>query len=281
MSASDLKTEQRIDELLIDQAIGGLDAEQQNELRTLLAGEPEPDRNPYMETAALVQLGIASMEQAGGRRAQGMPQRLRSRLRESAAEALSGAANVSDPDGAAGPEGADVIDIAPRRQERSAVRRGGPLQYAGWAVAAAFALAFVVVSADPQPASSESLSRSELLAATDSIVIPWAGAESGYEAVSGDVVWNDDMQQGYMRLSGLPANNPAESQYQLWIVDPDRSAEPVDGGVFDIPAGGGDVIVPVTAKLQVDDPAAFAITLEKPGGVVVSAGPLLVVAAES
>ena len=77
----------------------------------------------------------------------------------------------------------------------------------------------------------------------------------------------------------MPANDPGQSQYQLWIVDPDRSAQPVDGGVFDIPSGTKEVIIPIDAKLDVSKPQAFAITLEKPGGVVVSAGPLLVVAA--
>ena len=77
----------------------------------------------------------------------------------------------------------------------------------------------------------------------------------------------------------MPVNDPGISQYQLWIVDPDRDANPVDGGVFDIPSGQGTVVIPVDAKLAVDKPAAFAITREKPGGVVVSQGPLLVVAA--
>jgi hypothetical protein len=47
--------------------------------------------------------------------------------------------------------------------------------------------------------------------------------------------------------------------------------------VFDVTAAG-EVIIPVQARLGVDQPTTFAITLEKAGGVVVSAGPLLVVA---
>ena len=81
-----------------------------------------------------------------------------------------------------------------------------------------------------------------------------------------------------MRLAGLVANDPGTAQYQLWIVDPERDQRPVDGGVFDVPSGGGEVIIPIDPKLRIKSPAAFAITLEKPGGVVVSGGPLLVVA---
>ena len=78
--------------------------------------------------------------------------------------------------------------------------------------------------------------------------------------------------------AGMAANDPANAQYQLWIIDPDRDARPVDGGVFDVPAGAAEVIVTIDAKLAIARPTAFAVTLEKPGGVVVSDGPLLIVA---
>jgi anti-sigma-K factor RskA len=118
--------------------------------------------------------------------------------------------------------------------------------------------------------------------AADAEVIEWSAPEDPrFRGVTGDVVWSDSLQAGFMRLRGMPANDPAREQYQLWIVDPERAAQPVDGGVFDIRDATGEIIVPIQAKLAVDDPAAFAITLEKPGGVVVSAGPLLVVAPAS
>ena len=43
----------------------------------------------------------------------------------------------------------------------------------------------------------------------------------------------------------------------------------MDGGVFDVSADG-EVIVPIDPKLGVVDPTLFAVTIEKPGGVVVS-----------
>ena len=74
-------------------------------------------------------------------------------------------------------------------------------------------------------------------------------------------------------------NEAARVQYQLWIVDPERDGKhPVDGGVFNV-SSTGEVIIPIQAKLRIRSPRAFAITAEQPGGVVVSAGPLLVVAA--
>ena len=85
----------------------------------------------------------------------------------------------------------------------------------------------------------------------------------------GDVVWSSSAQQGFMTIRGLPVNDISKEQYQLWIIDPTRDEKPVDGGVFDI-TNATESIVPIRAKLQVDKPSLFAITIEKPGGVVVS-----------
>ena len=68
----------------------------------------------------------------------------------------------------------------------------------------------------------------------------------------------------------MPVNEPSDEQYQLWIFDKNQDEKtPVDGGVFDI-ASEGEVIVPIRAALKVRDPYLFAVTVEKPGGVVVS-----------
>ena len=91
------------------------------------------------------------------------------------------------------------------------------------------------------------------------------------QGVKGDVVWDNSKQRGYLRFSGLAANDPGRSQYQLWIFDAKRDDRyPIDGGVFDIPAGATEVVIPINARLAVNDPAMFAVTIERPGGVVVS-----------
>jgi anti-sigma-K factor RskA len=83
-------------------------------------------------------------------------------------------------------------------------------------------------------------------------------------------VWSDARQEGYMRFRNLPRNEPTAEQYQLWIFDQEQSLDtPVDGGVFDIDASG-ELVVPIDAKLEVHEALAFAVTVEKPGGVVVS-----------
>jgi anti-sigma-K factor RskA len=57
----------------------------------------------------------------------------------------------------------------------------------------------------------------------------------------------------------------------LWIFDGTRDKRyPVDGGVFDVPANSAEVVIPIRATLPIRKAAAFAVTVEKPGGVVVS-----------
>ncbi len=105
----------------------------------------------------------------------------------------------------------------------------------------------------------------------DAVLASWTPTETPDPTAAGaggDVVWSTDEQCGVMRIVGLEANDPNAEQYQLWIFDEDQQ-HPIDGGVFDIPASG-EVLVPITAKLRVRKPTLFAITVEKPGGVVVS-----------
>jgi len=123
--------------------------------------------------------------------------------------------------------------------------------------------------------------RQELLARQGVLTRTWqTTTDPASSGVTGDVVWDQRTQNGYLRFRGLQANNSDEMQYQLWIFDGARDNRyPIDGGVFDIPPGQGEVIIPITAKLQVLNPEAFAVTIEKPGGSVVSSRDRIVVLA--
>jgi hypothetical protein len=114
----------------------------------------------------------------------------------------------------------------------------------------------------------------------------WALAGEGpaIEGVRGEVIWSEEAQTGLMRFEGLPANDPSQLQYQLWIVDKrglfDENGQSarISGGVFDGPrvaqgeakADDGDesvLIVPIEPRLLVQGAGAFAVTIEEPGGV--------------
>jgi anti-sigma-K factor RskA len=129
----------------------------------------------------------------------------------------------------------------------------------------------VEVAAPPPRVPTPGERRAELLAqAPDARTIDWSVTpDPAAKGANGDVVWSESRQQGYMRIRGLAANDPKATQYQLWIFDGKRDqAHPVDGGVFDVV--DGEVVVPIRAAIRVFEPKLFAVTVEKPGGVVVS-----------
>lgn len=113
--------------------------------------------------------------------------------------------------------------------------------------------------------------RAELIsAAKDLVQVKWADGPTPISGAEGDVVWSPSQQQGYLRFRGLTVNVPTVQQYQLWIFDKNQSDKtPIDGGVFDI-TSDQEVIIPIQAKLRVQEAYLFAVTIEKPGGVVVS-----------
>jgi hypothetical protein len=125
-------------------------------------------------------------------------------------------------------------------------------------------------AAAPAPETPAS-AREALLAIPGTAQLAWKATEDPSAAgASGDVVWHSGAQKGFMRFRGLAANDPAKTQYQLWIFDGERDDKyPVDGGVFNV-GPDGEMVVPISAKLHVNKATLFAVTVEKPGGVVVS-----------
>ncbi len=144
----------------------------------------------------------------------------------------------------------------------------------GWLAAAALLVATIAAYGRVSSleatfgAGSPELRRSEMIAtAADVEVLPWTT-----EGVSGDVTWSAARNAGFMRIEGLAINDPSVSQYQLWIFrgsDSAAEAHPVSGGVFDV-SGAGEVIIPIDAQLQLGRAGLFAVTVEEPGGVMVS-----------
>lgn len=96
------------------------------------------------------------------------------------------------------------------------------------------------------------------------------GPDLAGEKVQGEVLWDASRGGGYVKLAGLPVNDPKREQYQLWIFDGTRDERyPVDGGVFNV-RPDGEVELWIRVPIPVRKAALFAVTVEKAGGTVVS-----------
>ncbi len=251
-------TEERLFDLLTQQAVEGLNAAETNELRELENLFPmwKNDDSFELATTAFSLTNLDTTED--------LPQHLQNKiLAESENHLVQPQEN----------ELQKTFTFEPKRSNWS---------WLGWAFAsvACIALAFnwstQNVTAPPENVPIQALNASQLrqrLIDSDknAIKIDWAkGNMKDLAEVSGDLVWSDSKQTGYMRFKGLPINDKSKESYQLWIFDETQDEKtPIDGGVFDINSNG-EIIVPITAKLKVKNPKLFAVTVEKPGGVVVS-----------
>lgn len=253
MTTSPARRTDRLLDLLADRAVQGLSPGESAELDAFLRGEGAEDDSFDLAAAALSVALVASAPEP-------MPESARRKL------SAMGQAWTADT-AAAIPTGPRTLPFEPARDRR---------KYAAWtgwmAAAAAIALAlagwWVRGVGEPSPADSLRL----LLArASDVQTVKWApGPSEAQAAATGEVVWSPSRQEGYMVFRNVKPNDPRLEQFQLWIFDSKRDDKyPVDGGVFDI-ATSGECIVPIRPGVRVDDAALFAVTIERPGGVVVS-----------
>lgn len=246
-----MSSNEQLFELLAIRATDVMRAEDERALNRLLGAAPDVDPTGFERAAAAVHEALCGPERA-------LPPTLRARLTEVAAQPSDGATSVS--------------------------RTSGTAAFGWWAAAAALAIAVLgwwprLAPAPPQGAqpqqqelvATETL-REELLTVATTLSLAWSPTEdTAATGARGDVVWNNELQQGFMRFAGLEINDPTVSQYQLWIFDKVRDERyPVDGGVFNMTTANAEVIVPIQAKIRVGEPYLFAVTVEPPGGVVVS-----------
>lgn len=249
-----LPSNEELLDLMSMRAIEGLDDADQMKLDHLLTEHPECD-------AEALELAAAAFDVAHlPRNNPPMPKRLRDNILAQA-----------------------TLDTTDRERERDGKALGATFPFP-WLIAAAATiiavLAWIPDRGSTTPLAPQEWTINRLRAeATDLIERPWKpAAPLGYDGVEGEVVWSTSLQKGFMVFSGLPTNDAQRAQYQLWIVDPSRDEHPIDGGVFDMPASadGAEVVIPIDNAIRVDGPSKFVITLERPGGVVVSDGPHLV-----
>jgi anti-sigma-K factor RskA len=267
----------RVFELLALRAAGVIEADEGAELDRLALASPHEFQKAQRALAAL-ELGL-SLDESTEAIEQPSPM-LREKLSQNAESYFSAPQGSRGNDGG-GSRVQSVAGVSNRVQSGLRISDYFRATLPWLAAAATVVMAFMLMRGNSTPTPLQPAAVVAKLDQTPDVVrLAFKAGVSELAAAKAEVVWSDTLQQGYLRISGVKPNDPTRSQFQLWIVDPSRDARPVDGGVFDI-AASGEVIIPVTSRLPVHQPAAFAITAEKPGGVVVSGGPMLLVASKS
>lgn len=269
---------ERMLELLSDQAIFELNNEELMELEQLKNQSPDWKNYASFELTAAA-IGIADLKMFE------MPEKLRTKILKNADTYF----------------GAEVLSFEPKNNNSLTLLKNESVgikleekekrpfwQWIGWGVAFAACALLAVnlwltrvstpteIAKDtktiqtPIPELNAFQKRDQFIATTSDIVRTKLEPPKGTKELSGDVVWSNTQQKGYITFRGMPVNNPSEETYQLWVFDETQNDKyPISGGVFDV-SENGEIVVPIDVDLKITKPKMFAITGEKPGGVVVS-----------
>jgi anti-sigma-K factor RskA len=252
-------------DLLVKEATEGLTDAERRQLKEMQGGSANKDNSFELTAASLATANLDTSEP--------LPSHIRARIEDAADEWF---------------QQREAPKFTAPAQPPATSPKMGWFGWLGWAAAAVALVALAITIWSPRkeqpttggltptpaetPIEVPEKRREELMAdAQDIRKATWgAGNVKELASVTGDAVWSDNRQEGYIRFRGLPPNDKHTQQYQLWIFDETQSERtPIDGGVFDVNANG-EVVIPIHAALQVRKPKAFAVTIEKPGGVVVS-----------
>jgi hypothetical protein len=251
----------RLMDLLAARATQGLTQAETRELEALLAAQPGTDPDAMDLAAAALDIAMSGAPGAA-------PAALVARLKsESPPASLRSPFETSPIAGRTSP-------AVPRAPSRARV-----MALAGWIAAAACLAIAAFIALRPQPDAAAR--RQTLLAADGTVTHPWRDftfppapspdkpEPPEIRGVTGDVVWNEARQTGFARFVGLPVNNPAAEQYQLWVMDERGLAFRISGGVFDS-TSTGETIIAFTPAIPTRHAAIFGVTIEPRGGVIVS-----------
>jgi len=238
--------------LLADRALQGADPAEEAAIRCLLQHVPTLDAESFDRAAAALDLAL----QQGHEEA--MPSHLLEKLEAQAASLKpvpQANTAVIQPAG---------VRPTPKPNRRSDIASAAA--WSGWLVAAVVLLA-MWLPYSPKMVSVDQLKQQGALVVTG-VPGPGKGAKP---SLTGEFIWDSNTQEGYMKLSGFTVNNPEKSQYQLWIFDDKEftTKTPIDGGVFNV-TRNNEVLIPIKPNLKVGKPHLFAITIERPGGVMKS-----------
>ncbi len=271
---NEMEKKEKMQDLLAIEALFGFSEEEKAEFESI--GSEFPDLvldSSFEEAAAAIALSAVTKQEA-------MPESLKSKILADADTHFAAVGSIAEE---AAPETEYADNIIDVRSERA----GWQWPWLGWAVAGFAGIALIgniwltrfdrpeiatnpPAVETPAPVKTAAEQREQLLASAKDVIKAPVSSPADDKSLSGDIVWSNAEQAGYMTFEGLPVNARDKETYQLWIFDETQDeATPIDGGVFDV-TEEGKVVIPIDAKIAVKQPKMFAVTVEKPGGVVVS-----------
>ena len=172
-----------------------------------------------------------------------------------------------------------VLSMA-KASHSASVRKSGPSSWTGWAAAALLALSAAWIWTARESLEKENSGLRDQLSQvgkdsrlTDLRIAALEGQLEQYNGTRAVVVWDPTNGEGQIQLANLPQLD-AGKDYQLWIVDPAQK-HPVNAGLIHRDADGS-AKVPFRPVQLVKEAAAFAISVEKEGGVDVGEGPIVI-----
>jgi hypothetical protein len=218
-----------LQDLFVERTLWGLDQDKETEL-SVAVGDVDGTAYEFERTVGALCVGMLPGE------SEMMPDMVRDRLR-----ALAGTDAVrSIADAGVNPLGRDSLGSTERDSipftagaaaaEPATTPTGvGPMQWLGWLAAAAcltYAIFVTTPESGPVPGGVVPALMARVEGAGDIIRANWAGISAiGAEnhpldsGVTGEVVWSDELDEGFMTIEGIEPNDPSEFQYQLWIFD--------------------------------------------------------------
>ena len=267
---NDVNKEKMLD-LLTAKATGRISEEEARQLKELeeMFSEFKDDHSFELAAAAIGLINLKTDEP--------LPAHLRNRILDDAEQYLvADAKDISEQKSSETEEYQKTLTFAPKRSI---------WQSLGWVFAAAACIALAVViwnkprveyvqapppQITPTPTPNANEQRQQLLASSNDLVQKsWTDFDPKKPLnVRGDFVWSNSAQKGFARFQNMPVNDKSKETYQIWIFD-ETQKNPISAGVFDADQTG-EIIIPMEAAIRVEKPTMIGITVEKPGGVMVS-----------
>jgi len=179
-------------------------------------------------------------------------------------------------------------DVALEKQTAAAgvtsspVERTGPLArstsssvaWLPWSIAALFLLFCGVLALDRARLQREIADARQSDSLGEITFVTLTSPDPGHENAKVAVAWHQEKQTGVITIANMPPAGPGRD-YQLWAVDANRP-DPINAGIIHVDSNG---VTRVRFKpdLSASQIKAFAISLEREGGVPKREGPIVMI----